>query len=72
MNLLTAALTNLNSQPPLVFEPYAYESLKTANEKVFDVDGLVSYRMDQADILVSFGADFLETWLSPGRICMEI
>jgi molybdopterin-containing oxidoreductase family iron-sulfur binding subunit len=65
MNLLTAALTNLNSQPPLVFEPYAYESLKTANEKVFDVDGLVSYRMDQADILVSFGADFLETWLSP-------
>ena len=65
MNLLTAALTNLNSQPPLVFEPYAYESLKTANQKVFDVDGLVSYRMDQADILVSFGADFLETWLSP-------
>ena len=65
MNLLTAALANLNSQPPLVFEPYAYESLKTANQKVFDVDGLVSYRMDQADILVSFGADFLETWLSP-------
>jgi len=65
MDLLTAALTNLNSQPPLVFEPYAYESLKTANQKVFDVDGLVSYRMDQADILVSFGADFLETWLSP-------
>jgi molybdopterin-containing oxidoreductase family iron-sulfur binding subunit len=64
-NLLTAALTNLNSQPPLVFEPYAYESVKTANEKVFDVDGLVSYRMDKADILVSFGADFLETWLSP-------
>jgi molybdopterin-containing oxidoreductase family iron-sulfur binding subunit len=64
-NLLTAALANLNSQPPLVFEPYAYESLKTANEKVFGVDGLVSYRMDKADILVSFGADFLETWLSP-------
>jgi len=65
MTLLTAALTNLNSQPPLVFEPYAYESIKTANQKVFDLDGLVSYRMDQADILVSFGADFLETWLSP-------
>jgi molybdopterin-containing oxidoreductase family iron-sulfur binding subunit len=48
-----------------VFEPYAYESLKTANEMVFGVDGLVSYHMDRADILVSFGADFLETWLSP-------
>ena len=65
MSLFTATMQNLNSQPPLVFEPYAYESLKTANEKVFGVDGLVSYRMDQADVLVSFGADFLETWLSP-------
>ncbi len=65
MSLLTDALTNLNSQPPLVFEPYAYEALKSANKKIFDVDGLVSYHMDQADILVSFGADFLETWLSP-------
>ena len=65
MSLFTATLQNLNSQPPLVFEPYAYESLKTANEKVFGVDGLVSYHMDQADVLVSFGADFLETWLSP-------
>jgi molybdopterin-containing oxidoreductase family iron-sulfur binding subunit len=65
MSLFTATLQNLNSQPPIVFEPYAYESLKTANDKVFGVDGLVSYHMDQADILVSFGADFLETWLSP-------
>ena len=65
MSLFTTTLQNLNSQPPLVFEPYAYESLKTANEKVFGVDGLVSYHMDQADVLVSFGADFLETWLSP-------
>ncbi|UCD79577.1 MAG: 4Fe-4S dicluster domain-containing protein [Desulfobacterales bacterium] len=65
LNLFTAALANLNSRPPLVFEPYGYESLKTANKKVFGVDGLVSYHIDQADILVSFGADFLETWLSP-------
>ncbi len=65
MNLFTATLQNLNSPPPLVFEPYAYESIKTANKKVFGVNGLVSYHMDQADILVSFGADFLETWLSP-------
>ena len=33
--------------------------------EVFGVDGLVSYRMDEADVLVSFGAEFLETWLSP-------
>ena len=65
MQLFTEALQNLNSPPPLVFEPYAYESLKTANKLVFGIDGLASYHMDQADLLVSFGADFLETWLSP-------
>jgi anaerobic selenocysteine-containing dehydrogenase/Fe-S-cluster-containing dehydrogenase component len=65
MDLATAALKNLESKAPLVYEPYAYESLKTANEKVFGVNGLISYRMEKADILLSFGADFLETWLSP-------
>jgi anaerobic selenocysteine-containing dehydrogenase/Fe-S-cluster-containing dehydrogenase component len=65
MQLFTDATQYLNSPPPLVFEPYAYESLKTANKLVFGVDGLASYHMDRADLLVSFGADFLETWLSP-------
>jgi anaerobic selenocysteine-containing dehydrogenase/Fe-S-cluster-containing dehydrogenase component len=65
MALCTQAMQNLNSAPPLVFEPFAYESLKTANARVFGFDGLPAYHMDQADLLVSFGADFLETWLSP-------
>ena len=65
MQLFANALQNLNSPPPMVFESYAYESLKTANQMVFGIDGLPSYHMDQADLLISFGADFLETWLSP-------
>jgi molybdopterin-containing oxidoreductase family iron-sulfur binding subunit len=65
MELFRAALKNWNSRGPVVFEPFAYEALKTANREVFGVDGLVSYRMDEADVLVSFGAEFLETWLSP-------
>jgi molybdopterin-containing oxidoreductase family iron-sulfur binding subunit len=65
MDLFLAALRNWKSQAAVVFEPFAYEALKTANHEVFGVDGLVSYRMDQADMLVSFGAEFLETWLSP-------
>jgi anaerobic selenocysteine-containing dehydrogenase/Fe-S-cluster-containing dehydrogenase component len=63
--LLEEALQEWKSQPPLVFEPFAYESLKTANQKAFGLDGLPSYKMEDADFLVSFGADFLETWLSP-------
>ncbi|MEE4263586.1 MAG: 4Fe-4S dicluster domain-containing protein [Desulfobacteraceae bacterium] len=65
MSLLAAVMQNLQSPQPLVFEPFAYESLKAANEKVFGVNGLVSYDMGKADVLLSFGADFLETWLSP-------
>jgi anaerobic selenocysteine-containing dehydrogenase/Fe-S-cluster-containing dehydrogenase component len=65
LSLLASALENWNSQGPLVFEPYAYESLKTANQKVFGINGLLSYQMEKADTLLSFGAEFLETWLSP-------
>jgi anaerobic selenocysteine-containing dehydrogenase/Fe-S-cluster-containing dehydrogenase component len=63
--LFSDTLQIWKSQPPVVFETFAYESLKKANHKVFGIKALVSYRMDQADLLVSFGADFLETWLSP-------
>ena len=65
MRLFAEVMQNLQSPPPLVFEPFAYEALKTANEKIFGVNGLVSYHMERADVLLSFGADFLETWLSP-------
>lgn len=65
MHLAAQCLQNLQSPPPVVYEPYAYEALKAANEMVFNTDGLIAYRMEKADVLVSFGADFLETWLSP-------
>ena len=64
-SLFAASLREWHSSDPLVFEPYAYESLKAAHEKVFGIKALPSYRMEEADLLVSLGADFLETWLSP-------
>jgi len=63
--LMNSALARWESDPAVVFESFAYESLRKANEDVFSVDGLFSYRMEDADVLVTFGADFLETWLSP-------
>jgi len=65
LTLFSESLQRWGSPPPLVFEPYAYEALKTANEKIFGIQGLPAYHMDKADVLVSLGADFLETWLSP-------
>jgi molybdopterin-containing oxidoreductase family iron-sulfur binding subunit len=63
--LFAECLNAWQSPSPVIYEPFSYENLKKANEVVFGVNGLCRYRMDQADCLVSFGADFLETWLSP-------
>lgn len=48
----------------IIYEPFAYELLRTANRIVFGFDGIPTYRIDEADFLISFGAGFLETWLS--------
>jgi anaerobic selenocysteine-containing dehydrogenase/Fe-S-cluster-containing dehydrogenase component len=63
-DLLVLWLSELGSKSHVIYEPFAYEPLKKANQTVFGVDGIPSYRIDQADFLISFGADFLETWLS--------
>jgi anaerobic selenocysteine-containing dehydrogenase/Fe-S-cluster-containing dehydrogenase component len=65
LGLFEASLGQWNSAGPLVFEPFAYEALKSANKKIFGINGLVSYHLQDADMLISFGADFVETWLSP-------
>jgi anaerobic selenocysteine-containing dehydrogenase/Fe-S-cluster-containing dehydrogenase component len=63
--LFTDALARWKSHGPIVYEPFAYESLKFAHQSIFGLPILPGYRMDRADFLLGFGADFLETWLSP-------
>ena len=65
IRLMGESLNNWGSSQVLTFEPYGYEALKEANLQVFGLDGLPSYLLDKADFLLSFGADFVETWLSP-------
>ena len=48
----------------VLFEPLMYEPLENANRTVFGREGIPTYRIDQADFLISFNAGFLETWLS--------
>lgn len=65
LNLFEALLTQCRSTGPLIFEPFAFETLKFAHARLFGRPMLPSYHMERADLLVGFGADFLETWLSP-------
>jgi molybdopterin-containing oxidoreductase family iron-sulfur binding subunit len=55
----------LGARPRLAWEPLGYEALRAANRAVFGRDTVGDYAIGEAAALVSFGADFLETWLSP-------
>jgi len=59
------ALAEWNSSGPVMYEPFAYESLKYAHRQIFGLPILPAYNLEQADFILGFGADFLETWLSP-------
>ena len=47
------------------YEAFAYEAIREANRIVFDRPTVPQHDFDRADLLVSFGADFMETWLAP-------
>ncbi len=49
----------------LYWEPFGYEALTAATKAAFGVDGLPRYVIDSAHTIVSFGAEWLHTWLSP-------
>jgi molybdopterin-containing oxidoreductase family iron-sulfur binding subunit len=43
-------------------QPHDLEALRAANKQVFGVDGLAAHDFGKARYIVSFGADFLESW----------
>ncbi len=49
----------------VTYDPVSSAALLAANEQCFGVRGIPSYKFGEADVIVSFGADFLGTWISP-------
>ena len=47
------------------YDPVSCSAILMANEKNFGQRIIPGYRFDKADCIVSFGADFLATWISP-------
>ncbi|MBP9196299.1 MAG: 4Fe-4S dicluster domain-containing protein, partial [Saprospiraceae bacterium] len=47
------------------YDPVSCSALLDANEKNFGVRAVPSYRFDMAEVIVSFNADFLGSWISP-------
>lgn len=49
------------------YEPISYSGILRANEKSFGKKVLPAYQFDNADVIVSFNADFLGTWLDSSK-----
>lgn len=49
----------------VTYDPVSASALLDANEKNFGVRAVPSYDFEKAEVIVSFNADFLGTWISP-------
>jgi molybdopterin-containing oxidoreductase family iron-sulfur binding subunit len=49
----------------VTYDAVSYDGMLNANEKSFGKRMIPTYRFDKAAVIVSFGADFLGTWISP-------
>ena len=47
------------------YEPFSYEHIKKAHQELFGLPRIPFYNLENSDLIISFGADFLETWISP-------
>ncbi len=46
-------------------DAFGFEPLRAATRLLFGVDAVPTHDFSRAEVVVGFGADFLETWLSP-------
>ena len=49
----------------LTYEPFGFEALREGNRLAFGTSAVPFYDFAGAKYILSFGADFMETWLSP-------
>jgi molybdopterin-containing oxidoreductase family iron-sulfur binding subunit len=58
-------LSTYPSARHITYDTASCSAMLQANERSFGVKALPAYRFDAAELVVSFGADFLGTWISP-------
>jgi len=62
--LLDRWVQALDTRPRVAVEPFGYEALRAANRQIFGRDAIPHYALEDAEVILSFGADWTETWLS--------
>ncbi len=64
-DLIDKWLNNIGGAKRYVYETFSHEPLRKANQISFGKAVIPKYKIDECKYLLSFGADYLETWLSP-------
>ncbi|HEU4370878.1 MAG TPA: molybdopterin-dependent oxidoreductase [Methylomirabilota bacterium] len=54
----------LGGRPRVTLEPFGYEAIRSGNQLTFGRDAVPYHAFEAAEVVLSFGADFLETWVS--------
>ncbi len=60
-------LTQFSDAKHITYQPVSTDAIRQAHLHSHGVNAIPSYRFDKARLVVSFGADFLGTWISPVR-----
>ncbi len=63
--VITEFLAKYPGSKHVQYDADSYSGLLLANEATYGKKSIPSYHFDQAKVIVSLGADFLGTWLSP-------
>ncbi len=63
--MFDAWMDAIGSPNRLIHESFDLEPLREANRLTFGRSEIPRYQLDQAELILAFGAGFLETWISP-------
>lgn len=47
-----------------LYEPFNYQPLRQANEELFGINAIPEIHFEETDYIISFSADFLESWIN--------
>lgn len=65
LSQIQACLEQCSDGRHVMYDGISRSAILEAHQMTHGVRGLPRYRLDRAEVLVSFGADFLSTWVSP-------
>jgi len=70
-SVIDAWVSGVGAGGRMTYEPIAHEALREATRRTFGVAALPIFDVSQADLIVDFASDFLDTGLSPTESARE-